>query len=95
MAKVTSKLQITLPKSVARQYGIQPGDEVTFLPSGEQIRLIPKRSEPESAPSIEERLRLFDEASERVRARQNSGLGSTGQDRGWSREELYGRGLTP
>ena len=95
MAKVTSKLQITLPKAVARQYGIQPGDEVTFQPSGEQLRLVPKRSEPESALSVEERLRLFDEASERIRSRLRAEPESIDQGRDWNREELYGRGLSP
>ena len=28
MAKVTSKLQLTVPKAIADQYGIRPGDEL-------------------------------------------------------------------
>ena len=33
MAKVTSKLQVTIPKAIAEQYGIKPGDEIEFRPS--------------------------------------------------------------
>ncbi len=39
MSKVTSKLQVTIPKVVANQYGIKPGDEIEFLPAGESIRV--------------------------------------------------------
>ena len=31
MAKVTSKLQVTLPKALADQYGIEPGDEIGWV----------------------------------------------------------------
>ncbi len=40
MAKVTSKLQITIPKRLAQQYGIAPGDDVEFVPAGDGIRLV-------------------------------------------------------
>jgi AbrB family looped-hinge helix DNA binding protein len=32
MSKVTSKLQITIPKALAERYGIHPGDEIDFEP---------------------------------------------------------------
>lgn len=38
MPKVTSKLQITLPKRLAEEYGIAPGDEIEFVPAGESSR---------------------------------------------------------
>ncbi len=38
MSKVTSKLQVTIPKVIAEQYGIKPGDEIEFVPAGEVIR---------------------------------------------------------
>jgi AbrB family looped-hinge helix DNA binding protein len=41
MAKVTSKLQLTLPKKLADQYGIKPGDEVQFREAGNIIHLLP------------------------------------------------------
>lgn len=41
MAKVTSKLQLTLPKRLAEQYGISSGDDVAFAAAGDIIHLIP------------------------------------------------------
>ena len=32
MAKVTSKLQVTVPKAIADRFGIRPGDEIEFMP---------------------------------------------------------------
>src|SRR4051794_41861802 len=69
MSKVTSKLQVTIPKVVAERYGIQPGDEIHWEPAGEVIRVVPPRP-PAPRLSLEERLRLFDEATERQRARE-------------------------
>jgi AbrB family looped-hinge helix DNA binding protein len=89
MAKVTSKLQVTLPKAIAEQYGIRPGDEIDWAPAGDVIRVIPasKLGEPQE---LESRLRLFDQATERHRRRR---LGSKSRgDRGWTREDLYRRG---
>ena len=40
MAKVTSKLQLTLPKAIADQYKIRPGDDLDWLPAGEAIRVV-------------------------------------------------------
>lgn len=92
MAKVTSKLQVTLPKAVADRYGIRPGDEIEWVPTGEAIRVIPASAR---APKLdlETRLRLFDEATERQRQRQvERRVEEEPSDRGWTREELYDRG---
>lgn len=95
MAKITSKLQVTIPKALAEQYGIRPGDEVEFQPAGAVIRLVPSRAR---RPPLDtaERLRLFDEATARQKereARMNLPYPAPEtQDRGWSREELYQRG---
>ena len=92
MAKVTSKLQVTLPKAVADRYGIHPGDDIEWVPSGEAIRVIPPSAR---APKLdlETRLRLFDQATERQRRRQaRRRKGKEPSDRGWTREELYDRG---
>ena len=95
MPKVTSKLQITLPKRLAQAHGIVPGDEVHFESAAGVIRMVPAGSLPQ-ALSLEERLRLFDEASRRVgqRAQAGSGRGEPGRSpaRGWRRDELYERG---
>jgi|SRR5680860_295895 len=94
MAKVTSKLQITIPKRLAEEYSIAPGDEINWAAAGDAIRIIPTGRHPEPL-GIEERLRLFDQASARQEERQlmDGGLAGTRQvaERGWSREQLYGR----
>jgi AbrB family looped-hinge helix DNA binding protein len=91
MAKVTSKLQVTVPKMVADHYGIRPGDEIEWLVAGDTIRVVPPgRKTKGLSPS--ERLRRFDLATSRQRKRNKSVHGKVGQGRGWSREELYRRG---
>jgi bifunctional DNA-binding transcriptional regulator/antitoxin component of YhaV-PrlF toxin-antitoxin module len=99
MAKVTSKLQLTLPKAIADQYKIRPGDNLDWLPAGEAIRVV-KRDAAEAAEpaTVKERLQLFDQATARQRKRQ-AGSGKRrpvagSQTRGWTREELYERGLS-
>ena len=99
MAKVTSKLQLTLPKAIAEQYKIRPGDDLDWLPAGEAIRVV-KRDAAEAAEpaTVKERLQLFDQATARQRKRQ-AGSGKRRpaagpQSRGWTREELYERGLS-
>jgi bifunctional DNA-binding transcriptional regulator/antitoxin component of YhaV-PrlF toxin-antitoxin module len=99
--KVTSKLQLTVPKAIADEYGIRPGDELQWVPAGEVIRVIPSRRgrKRSQAPTVEERLELFDKATQRQRRRQESSRKSgaapaKSEDRGWKREELYRRGLS-
>lgn len=99
MAKVTSKLQLTVPKSIAVQYGIHAGDELDWIPAGEAIRVIPAGSgrKKKETISVKERLELFDSASQRQRQREAALRQGTinlakDSDRGWKREELYRRG---
>ena len=94
MAKVTSKLQITIPKRLAEQYRIKPGDDVEFVSAGDGIRLVPAQSRSADGLSVAERLRLFDEATARIREHQRH-LRVTDErpaGRDWTREELYTRG---
>jgi AbrB family looped-hinge helix DNA binding protein len=97
MAKVTSKLQLTIPKAVADQYRIRSGDEVEIVPSGSFIRMNPASRRREDL-TVAERVKRFrrilreyrnrqriDAKARRARARVE-GL------RGWSREDLYTRG---
>ena len=91
MSKVTSKLQITLPKAIAVHYGIKPGDEVDWIPAGDSIRLVPHPRE-SAALAVEARLGLFDEATARQQQRELRGAIPGGLERGWSRDELYDRG---
>jgi AbrB family looped-hinge helix DNA binding protein len=92
MAKVTSKLQVTLPKAIADRYGIRPGDEIDWIAAGESIRVVPARG---TAPSrsVDARLKLFDAATERQRMRNPAKRRArVPRERGWTREDLYARG---
>ena len=87
---MTSKLQVTVPKVIAEQYGIRPGDEIEWVPAGDTIRVIPPgRGAPPPDPGL--RLELFDAATARQRRRQAGRTGSVRGGRGWRREDLYGR----
>jgi AbrB family looped-hinge helix DNA binding protein len=92
VAKVTSKLQVTVPKSVASRYALRPGDELVFEPAGDVIRLVPPgRATP--LADMEARIRLFDQATDRQRARQRRRKARRPPaGRGWTRDELYERG---
>ena len=94
MSKITSKYQVTLPKVIAEKYDIHPGDQIDWVAAGDVIRVIPL-SKQAAGESTEERLRLFDQATERQRRRRKApqtARATTRQDRGWMREDLYGRG---
>jgi bifunctional DNA-binding transcriptional regulator/antitoxin component of YhaV-PrlF toxin-antitoxin module len=101
MAKVTSKLQLTVPKAIAEHYKIRPGDELDWLPAGETIRVV-KRSLSASrrgdAATLQQRLRLFEQATARQEKRNTAfrkkhGHVTQPSNRGWTREDLYDRGL--
>ena len=94
MSKVTSKLQVTVPKALAERYGIRPGDDIRFEEAGEVIRVVPAGS---VAPArlvldVGARLRLFDAATARQREREAGRQARSVAARGWTREELYARG---
>lgn len=89
MARVTSKLQVTIPKAVADRYEIVPGADIAFEPAGEVIRVVPRRR-PVRDPA--ERARLFGQLLDRQREREGAGPSRKPADRGWAREELYDRG---
>jgi AbrB family looped-hinge helix DNA binding protein len=92
MAKVTSKLQITLPKRIAEKHGIVPGDEIRFESTGHSITIIPGNQPGQTNLSREERLRLFDQATRRLDARAAELPTSTPSQRDWRRDDLYTRG---
>jgi AbrB family looped-hinge helix DNA binding protein len=88
VSKVTSKLQVTIPKAIAERHGICPGDKIEWVSAGDAIRIEPaSRARP---LSIAERLKLFDAATKRVRRKKWKG--EPPKDRGWTRAELYERG---
>lgn len=87
---MTSKLQLTLPKAVAVQYGIEPGAELDVVPAGDVIRLVPvRRTRP--TETVEARLRRFDAATKRIRARSGTHSAAEGTERDWTRDDLYDR----
>ena len=97
MAKVTSKLQVTIPKAIADQYGIQPGDEIDWVAAGEAIRIVPAKTQPASG-DLAAKLKRFDEGTRRQRQREagkrRAKPAQNRKDRGWKREDLYTRGST-
>jgi bifunctional DNA-binding transcriptional regulator/antitoxin component of YhaV-PrlF toxin-antitoxin module len=90
MARVTSKLQVTLPKALAERYHIEPGDEIAWEAAGDVIRVVPTRAKPGRDTGA--RLRVFDEATARQSQRDRAASFAPANDRGWTREELYDRG---
>jgi bifunctional DNA-binding transcriptional regulator/antitoxin component of YhaV-PrlF toxin-antitoxin module len=91
MAKVTSKYQVTVPRIIADQYHIRPGDDIDWLPAGEVIRVIPP-GKGGAGDDRESALRLFDQSTARHRKRPPAAKKQRPRDRGWSREDLYKRG---
>lgn len=96
MAKVTSKLQLTVPKKIADQYGIRPGDELEWIPAGEVIRveLVRRKAKAGHELTTSEKLALFDANMARVDKLQAKELSAakrkgTREDRNWTREDLY------
>ena len=103
MPKVTSKLQLTVPKKIADEYGIRPGDELEWIPAGESIRVELVRSDVKRASQLtkEEKLAMFDATTKRLdelqaeQLKENAAKGTriTRENRGWTREDLYDRGF--
>jgi AbrB family looped-hinge helix DNA binding protein len=91
MARVTGKFQITLPKAVADRCGIRVGDELDVRSIGRSIQM-ERRAPAEATLARTERLAHFDAATRRQRARQANRPSGATRSRGWTREELYGRG---
>ncbi|MBW2734774.1 MAG: AbrB/MazE/SpoVT family DNA-binding domain-containing protein [Deltaproteobacteria bacterium] len=89
---MTSKLQITLPKALASKFGIKPGDEIEWRAASDRIHLVPPPAQRHRL-SAEERLELFDRATERAtdRVRADHVTVSRAAERGWTREDLYDR----
>lgn len=94
MSRVTSKLQVTIPRRIAEQFSIKPGDDIDFVATAEGLRVVTAARPDATVLSVAERLRLFDEANERQRQRQASMTlpAESPAGRGWTREELYTRG---
>lgn len=93
MCKINNKFQVTLPKTIAERYGIRPGDDIRFEEEGESIRIVLANTRTQKKQlDTEARLRMFDEATARQRAREAARSRARAATRGWTREELYRRG---
>ena len=89
---MTSKRQVTLPKELADEYGIEPGDEIEWERAGDSIRVVPRARGPVGL-SVAERLALFDAGTRRHEERWAGVRVPTPPEyRGWTRDELYDRG---
>jgi AbrB family looped-hinge helix DNA binding protein len=99
MPKVTSKLQLTVPKAIADQYGIRPGDQLEWIPAGESIRVELARPKARTGHQLttEERLALFDAntkwldelQADQLKEARAKGTHVSRENRGWTRAELY------
>ncbi len=87
---MTSKLQVTVPKAIADEYRIKPGDEILWVASGESVRIVPASAQVK--PDVAERLKLFDQATRRQSERDAQAPRRADGYRGWTREDLYDRG---
>ena len=93
MAKITSKYQVSIPRTLADQLAIKPGDDIHWRIAGEELRITPVR--PRQRLSIEERLQRFDDVTRRLEGRTHKlQRVAEGTGRGWTREDLYDRDRT-
>lgn len=90
MAKVTAKLQVTVPKALAERYGITPGDDIDWEPAGDAIRVVPARRR--LSRNGRQRVRIFDQATARQQAREKGRAVAPATGRGWTRDDLHDRG---
>ena len=88
MSKVTSKLQVTIPKAIADKYRIRPGDEVRW--EGQPLGpLVVREGTAVYGLSTEDRLaalrRFMRTPEEEAREKPHA----PPKDRGWTRQDLY------
>ena len=101
---MTGELPWTVPQKTADQYGIRPGDELEWIPGRESIRLeLVSKAKSANQLTLEERLTLFDATTKWIDDLQADQLKEAkeqrtriaGENRGWTREELYERSWLP
>jgi AbrB family looped-hinge helix DNA binding protein len=87
-SKVTSKLQVTLPKAIADRLGVRPGDEIRWELAGQGVRVVVPGRRRRLGP--DERERMMKEAWARQRAREAAGPAfAPVAERDWTRDDLY------
>jgi AbrB family looped-hinge helix DNA binding protein len=90
MSKVTSKYQVSIPKSLAEKVGIRVGDDLAWEEAAGVLRA--KVATPgKQGLTLSERLRVFDAATARQAARERKRRVPPAKARGWTREDLYNR----
>jgi len=91
VSRVTSKLQVTLPKAIADLHHVRPGSEIQFESGIDCIRIVVGKSRLELP--LEEKLRLLKEMRKRQQLRNNDfRRPAKAVRRGWVRDDLYQRG---
>lgn len=93
MSKVTSKLQVTIPKVIAEAYDIRPGGDLRWVPAGDGIRVELEGARVRSGLPVEKRLALFVRMMKRIDRLPAPPPEPRGKGRGWTREELYAERL--
>lgn len=93
MSKVTSKLQVTIPKAIAEAYGIRPGSDLRWVPGGDAIRVESTSLASRPKLSLQKRLALFDQMTKRIERLPPVKPAEPAEPRGWTREELYAERL--
>ena len=90
MSKVTSKYQVSIPKSLAEKLGIRVGDDLAWEEAAGALRARVAAPAKE-AMTLSERLRVFDAATARQAARERKRRLPRAKVRSWTREDLYTR----
>lgn len=90
MSKVTSKYQVSIPKTLAEKIGIRVGDELEWEEAAGTLRAR-AAALPRAGFPVSEKLRLFDAATLRQAKRERAHRLPRGTSRGWTRDDLYRR----
>lgn len=91
MARLTSKLQVSIPKALADRVGLRPGDDIHWELAGDLLRVRVGGMASARSLSVEERLRAFDAATARQVHRDRGFEPAPARTRRWRREDLYDR----
>ena len=91
MSKVTSKLQVSIPKVLADKFGIRPGDDLEWESADQALR-VRLAAKAQRGLSRADRVAFFDAATKRQVQREAARPPSKATKRGWTRNELYTRG---
>lgn len=90
MKQSGDEVHVAISRELAERFQIRPGDHLECIAEGNVLRLVP--ADKTHPLTIEERLRLFDETTARIRSRAAAAPKAEPPDRGWTREDLYTRG---